>query len=84
MAYLHSRRTVTMKLPTKYEETKQCMLDVFAQVQYLSLTTNISTSQATDSYLTVAAHFIYLWELKNLVLATVQFKVEHTYRRAYY
>jgi len=73
-----SRRTVMRRLPAKYNETKQRMLEVLAQLQYLSLTTNISTSQATDSYLTVAAHFIYLWELKNLVLATVQFNVEHT------
>ena len=46
-----SRRTVMRRLPAKYNETKQRMLEVLAQLQYLSLTTDFWTSQATDSYL---------------------------------
>jgi len=35
-------------------------------------------SRTTEGFLTVTAHFICLWKLKSLVLATVKFSVEHT------
>ena len=36
------------------------------------------TSRTTEGFLTVTAHFIYLWKLKSVVLATVKFSVDHT------
>jgi len=70
-----SRRTLMRMLPAKYDE---CILQVFVQVKYVSLTTDIRTSRTTEGFLTVTAHFIYLWKLKSLILATVKFSMEHT------
>ena len=73
-----SRRAVMRMLPTKYDELKQRILRVLVQVKYVSLTTDLWTSRATEGYLTVTAHFIHSWKLKSLVLATVKFSAEHT------
>ena len=40
-----SRRTVMRRLPVKYKETKQRMLKVSVQVQYLPLTTFVLRKQ---------------------------------------
>ena len=72
-----SRRTLMRRLPTKYEEIKLHILKVLPKVMYVSLTTDIWTSQATESFLTITVHFIHSWELKSLVLATIKFSVEH-------
>ena len=66
------------RLPTKYDEIKQRVMKVLTQVKHLSLTTDIWTSRATESFLTVTIHFIHSWKLKSLVLATVKFSTEHT------
>ena len=73
-----SRRIIMRMLPTKYDELKQRILRVLIQVKCMSLTTDLWTSRATEGISTVTAHFIHLWKLKSLVLATVKFSVEHT------
>ena len=72
-----SRRTLIRRLPTKYEGVKLHILKVLPQVKLVSLTTDIWTSRATETFLTITVHFIYCWELKSLVLATIKFNVEH-------
>ena len=73
-----SRRTLMRRLPTKYDKIKQRVMKVLTQVKHLSLTTDIWTSRATESFLTVTIHFIHSWKLKSLVLATIKFSTEHT------
>lgn len=46
-----SRRTLMRRLPTKYQEIKLHILKVLPQVKYVSLTTDIWTSRATQSFL---------------------------------
>ena len=75
--YIPSRRTLMRRLPTKYQEIKLHILRVLPQVKYVSLTTDIWTSRATESFLTINMHLIFSWELKSLVLATIKFSVEH-------
>ena len=71
-----SRRTLMRMLPAKYGEVKQRILQALVQVK--CVTTDIWMSRTTEGFLTVTAHFIYLWKLKSVVLATVKFSVEHT------
>ena len=73
-----SRRTLMRRLPTKYEETKPHILKVLPQVNYVSLTTDIWTPQATESFVSETMHFIHSWEMKSLLLATIKFSMEHT------
>ena len=72
------RYIVASLLPTKYDEIRQRVMKVLMQVKHLSLTTDIWTSRATKSLLTVTVHFIHSWKLKSLVLATIKFYTKHT------
>jgi len=44
----------------------------------VSLTKDKWISRTTEGLLTVMTHFIYLWQLKSLVLAAIKFSMEHT------
>ena len=68
-----SRRTLMRRLPTKYQEIKLHILKVLPQIKYVSLTTDIWTSRATESFLTITMHLIFSLELKSLMLATIKF-----------
>ena len=75
-----SRRTIMRSLlPDMYEHSKQGLMEALEQVEYCSLTTDIWTSKATESYLTVTCHYITgKWELRASVLETVHVAVAHT------
>lgn len=75
-----SRRTIMRNLlPDMYEHCKQSLMEALEQVEYCALTTDLWTSRATESYLTVTCHYITgTWELRASVLETAHVPVAHT------
>ena len=65
-------RTHLLSLIDKlYEERRGNLLTELSQIPSLAITTDLWTSVANDSYLSLTAHFISLnWELKHVVLGT--------------
>jgi len=53
------------------------MPSVSAQ-NYVALTGDVWTSIATNSYLTVTAHYLDEWEMKSIVLGTLPLSESHT------
>ena len=57
------------KIPAMYEATKTKVMADLRKSSQVALTTDYWTSSATQSYMTVTAHYIISnWELRNLVL----------------
>ena len=54
---------------------KECLKN---EAKFITLTTDIWTSIATESYLTVTAHIDSDWELQAFVLETIPFPDRHT------
>lgn len=66
-------------IPALYEETRAKVQDLLLPVERVGLTCDGWTSRATESYLTVTAHFINKeWELKSYVLQTRAMSGSHT------
>ncbi|XP_046562724.1 zinc finger BED domain-containing protein 4-like [Haliotis rubra] len=76
---LPSRATLSRKvIPDLYEKVKEVKAGLKAS-HSVALTTDGWTSRATQSYITITAHFIdEEWELKNKVLQTRQMFDSHT------
>ena len=56
-------------IPELYEQTRQGIVEELSNTAYVALTTDGWTSRATESYLTVTAHYITSeWEIKSSVL----------------
>ena len=56
-------------IPELYEQTRQGIVQELSNTAYVALTTDGWTSRATESYLTVTAHYITSeWEIKSSVL----------------
>lgn len=75
---ISSRGTITNRIVKLYNTTKENIRKIISG-QSIALTTDGWTSVATDSYVTVTAHFINEdWEMKDIVLQTTEFKKSHT------
>ena len=67
------------KIPNMYEATKTKVMADLKKSDQVALTTDCWTSNATQSYMTVTAHYITSnWELRNLVLQTRELECSHT------
>ena len=77
---LPSRKQFTADINLKHARCKEVLKErLKKEVQFMSLTTDIWTSLATKSYLTVTAHYIdRSWALQAFVLETLPFPERHT------
>ena len=65
-------------IPDLYTEVKSQLIDVLQTAKSISLTTDGWTSKATESYVTITAHFIIDWKIQNYVLQTRPLHESHT------
>ena len=77
---LPCRKQFTADINLKHARCKEVLKErLKKEAQFISLTTDIWTSLATESYLTVTAHYIdRSWELQAFVLETLPFPERHT------
>ena len=77
---LPSRRHIMRSLlPDMYTTRAKEIKRELLQISHVALTSDLWTSQTTESYLTFTCHFVTsTWELKSLVLETFGFKKDHT------
>ena len=75
-----SRTHFTTKIvPALYEQQKKIIVDELSKASSVALTTDGWTSRATESYVTVIAHYITAeWEIKSPVLQTRPLYESHT------
>lgn len=75
-----SRKSVTTDLlPAKYDEIKQRVKKELEEADHIAVTTDLWTSLANDSYMSLTAHFIAKdWKLCSIALSTVHFEKDHT------
>ncbi|CAH1114870.1 unnamed protein product [Psylliodes chrysocephalus] len=74
-----SRKKITYDLlPKKYAEATSALKNILSNVKYISLTTDIWTSDSTRAYITVTAHFVSEDVLCSGVLATRELPGSHT------
>ena len=57
-------------IPKLYEEVKAEVESDLKSAEFVALTSDGWTSRSTESYITVTAHFIQEWNIKNYVLQT--------------
>ena len=70
---------ITSCLQEHYETAKTRLIQMLQEPNHIALTTDIWTSVATQSYITVTAHFISSnWDLKTCLLQTANFPENHT------
>ena len=74
------RKVFSDKLvPALYEKVKVDVVDSMSRAQRVSITVDGWTSRATDSYITVTAHYVNdEWDLQSHVLQTRVFNESHT------
>ena len=63
-------------IPKPYEKVKA----VLKNAEFMALTTDGWTSRSLEGYITVTAHFIHEWEIKNYILQTRRMDQSHTPR----
>ena len=74
-----SRSTLAGTLiPSLYDEEKANLLKDLNAATWVALTTDGWTSRATESFLTVTAHYLKDWALTSKVLQTQHFTESHT------
>ena len=61
-------------IPKPYEKVKAVLINA----EFVALTTDGWTSRSMEGYITVTAHFIHEWEIKNYVLQTRRMDQSHT------
>ena len=70
---------ITSCLQEHYVKAKTMVIHMLEEPMYIALTTDIWTSVAMQSYITVTAHFILSnWELKTCLLQTTNFPENRT------
>ena len=70
---------ITSCLQEHYAKAKTMVIRMLEEPMHIALTTDIWTSVATRSYITVTAHFVSSsWELKTCLLQTTNFPENHT------
>lgn len=74
------RKTVSTELlPALYDNTKDIIMAQLKEAEHVAVTTDLWTSLANDSYLSLTTHFISpQWKLISLALSTVRFQGGHT------
>ncbi|XP_018398073.1 PREDICTED: zinc finger BED domain-containing protein 1-like [Cyphomyrmex costatus] len=73
------RKTLSEKLLTEhYSLARAATLEKLQKVQYLSVTTDIWSSDSNKSFLTLTVHFIYKTKLIALTLSTAEMSSNHT------
>ena len=73
-----SRQHLTTTCRRLYGSLKENLLDTLS-LKYVAVTTDLWTSRATESYLTVTAHFLNSeWSLQSKVLLTQEMSERHT------
>ncbi len=66
-------------IPKLYEETRKVIVKELSETAYIALTSDAWTSRATESFLTVTAHYITSeWEMRSIVLQTRPLYESHT------
>lgn len=69
----------TVVVPEIYREEKANLTAELKNANAVALTSDGWTSRATESYITVTAHYIDIdWEMRNVVLQTRQLNESHT------
>ncbi|XP_037958832.1 zinc finger BED domain-containing protein 4-like [Teleopsis dalmanni] len=69
----------TTFLMEKYNKAKESILDILQEAKTISLTTDMWTSNANESYLAVTAHFISQnWKFNSCLLSCVECRFQHT------
>ena len=70
--------TVAKYVKALYNELKPKVMEEMSG-QQVALTTDLWTSMATDSYITITCHFVSnSWEMRNLAVATRPFDTQHS------
>ena len=70
--------TVAKYVKALYNELKPKVLEEMSG-QQVALTTDLWTSMATDSYITITCHFVSdSWEMRNVAVATRPFDTQHS------
>ncbi|XP_037930578.1 zinc finger BED domain-containing protein 4-like, partial [Teleopsis dalmanni] len=80
-SYVFPSRTTfsTIFLMEKYNKAKESILDILQEAKTISLTTDMWTSNANESYLAVTAHFISQnWKFNSCLLSCVECRFQHT------
>ncbi len=76
---LPSRKSIMRMLPDEYKKQLEKIKKDIAEVPHVALTSDLWTSRATESYITITCHFLTAaWGLKSLVLDTFKFELSHT------
>ncbi len=76
---LPSRKSTMRMLPDEYNKQVEKIKKDIAEVPHVALTSDLWTSRATESYITITCHLLSAaWELKLLVLDTFKFELSHT------
>lgn len=77
---LPSRKKITNTLlAAKYATVSERVKCELADVEFVSITTDMWTSNSTESFVAVTAHFVtQQWQLKTLLLNCVRFEGSHT------
>lgn len=66
-------------VPDLYREVRELLIKELQKVDFISITTDLWTSLANDSYIAVTCHFISSeWQMKSAVLKTSYMKERHT------
>lgn len=65
-------------IPVLYAKTKANVENALQSAERVALTCDAWTSRATESYVTITAHFILEWELQSYVLQTRVMSESHT------
>ena len=69
-----SRTAITNSMETKFEEKKNSIIELFQAIEYFSITADIWTSLAHDSFLTTTVHWIKTWKLQSVVFPRTNFQ----------
>lgn len=74
-----SRKTLSTKLiPNAYNKIRTQLTDILGQVKYVSVTTDIWTSDSNRAYISVTCHFTFNNKIMNSVLNVKEIPEAHT------
>ena len=74
-----SRNTIKSRIEKVYCDKKDKLTTELDQIEYVSLTTDMWTSNSTKSFITVTEHHIdHKWDLQTNVLVTWEMPERHT------
>lgn len=77
--HIPNRKLTEKQIPALYDKVRREIAESLSYAQQVAITVDGWTSCATDSYVTVTAHYIDdEWVLQNHVLQTREFNEAHT------